>query len=644
MAEINNALALYVKPAQTDLATPMLTAAKLREADASNALAQLQIENTRLQMGDAAERRNALATYKTTGDVDTLRGQPDLQAQIVQIRGQLDDQTRKRWEDGILKNARAAQRVAGITDPAERAAAWKEELDTARAEKRITDGEYSRLSRTQPNALVLDRIIRSGLTIQQQIELEQKDKDRQLGRDAIAAVAPILGGSAPAAIGPQASAQPRGLRNNNPLNIEAGRFTEGLPGFAGSDGRFARFKSMEDGIAAADRLLVSYAANQGIDTVQGVINRWAPASENDTSAYANSVAKALGIKPTDKIDLNDPGLRKQLIGAMAQVENGRAMPGSGAMPTSIEPGSQRLVQALPQLQTLRMTPGLPESVAKGLDGIIEHARKLAEPTGEMKEYELYVQQETAAGRTPDDFTKWTRENKASGRTSVTQVNRGEDAYDRTMGETMAKRYVSLTESGDKAFATLGSLAEMRRATEDPSFYSGTMAESVVLPLKQLQVALGGDPKAAASMENFRALANKAALDGMGGSLGTGFSNADRDFIVTQYPQLPNTPEGNRMRIIGLEKIERRKIDVARMAQEYVQETDPKTGKPRGRLDAGFDRRLSEWREKNPIFSEGERGEIKQLTEAALPKSGDIVDGWRFKGGDRSKRENWERVQ
>src|SRR5690242_1113584 len=41
--------------------------------------------------------------------------------------------------------------------------------------------------------------------------------------------------SAPADTGGDTSL-PRGLRNNNPLNIEAGSFTQGQPGFAGSDG------------------------------------------------------------------------------------------------------------------------------------------------------------------------------------------------------------------------------------------------------------------------------------------------------------------------------------------------------------------------------------------------------------------------
>lgn len=243
-------------------------------------------------------------------------------------------------------------------------------------------------------------------------------------------------------------------------------------------------------------------------------------------------------------------------------------------------------------------------------------------TNDIREYNTYAAQETAGGRQPLSFLKYQEQLKRAGSSSV-NVNQGENAYDKEMGQQFAKRYGAFVEGGDKAFGTLGSLTQMRQAMADPNFYSGIGAESASLPLKQLNVILGGDPKAAASMENFRALSSKAALDGMGGSLGTGFSNADRDFIVNQYPSLGSTPEGNMMRISGLEKIERRKIDVARLAQEYVQQN--------GRMDAGFDRKLSAWREQNPVFSDAERADIMRLSgggtqpSAAKPAQPSIDD-------------------
>ncbi len=126
---------------------------------------------------------------------------------------------------------------------------------------------------------------------------------------------------------------PRGYRNNNPLNIEAGNFTQGQPGFAGSDGRFAKFENMDQGTGAANKLLDTYQNKYGLNTVAGIIGRWAPAGDgNNVSAYAADVAKQMGIGPNDPIP---PQMRTQLINAMAQHENGRPMPTQGTAPVQI---------------------------------------------------------------------------------------------------------------------------------------------------------------------------------------------------------------------------------------------------------------------------------------------------------------------
>lgn len=130
-------------------------------------------------------------------------------------------------------------------------------------------------------------------------------------------------GTAPVAQKTADASQPRGYRNNNPLNIEAGSFTKSQPGFTGSDGRFAKFDTMESGVKAADNLLNSYE-KRGLNTVNGIISRWAPASDgNNVNAYAVNVAKRLGVSPDAPLA---PEQRQQLIAAMAQHENGKPMP------------------------------------------------------------------------------------------------------------------------------------------------------------------------------------------------------------------------------------------------------------------------------------------------------------------------------
>lgn len=114
--------------------------------------------------------------------------------------------------------------------------------------------------------------------------------------------------------------QPRGVRNNNPGNIEF-RPTNAWRGQTGSDGRFATFATPEAGIRAL-AIDVGTKSRRGLNSVQSIISAYAPPSENNTAAYAAAVARALGVSPTARIDLNDPAIRAGLVSAIISHENG----------------------------------------------------------------------------------------------------------------------------------------------------------------------------------------------------------------------------------------------------------------------------------------------------------------------------------
>lgn len=120
--------------------------------------------------------------------------------------------------------------------------------------------------------------------------------------------------------GKMTDARPRGIRNNNPGNIEFGDFAKSQ-GATGEDGRFAKFDTAEQGIRAMGKLLENYQ-KKGFDTVASMINRWAPATENDTSAYISRVAKAMGVEP-DEPFLFQGELATKMINAMIEHENGQ---------------------------------------------------------------------------------------------------------------------------------------------------------------------------------------------------------------------------------------------------------------------------------------------------------------------------------
>lgn len=115
----------------------------------------------------------------------------------------------------------------------------------------------------------------------------------------------------------------RGIRNNNPGNIEYGPFARSQ-GATGSDGRFAVFPTPEKGIAALQALQTQYETKHGLSTPQERINRWAPAFENNVSSYANAVARGMGVGVNDPFSFVDANMNDdvQFVAAMIRHENG----------------------------------------------------------------------------------------------------------------------------------------------------------------------------------------------------------------------------------------------------------------------------------------------------------------------------------
>ncbi len=98
----------------------------------------------------------------------------------------------------------------------------------------------------------------------------------------------------------------RGIRNNNPGNIEYGKFAISQ-GATGTDGRFAIFPSMEAGVKAHEALLSgSGYLGKGLDTPAKIIAKYAPASENNQAAYLKAVAQA-GFGANQKLTAADMG-------------------------------------------------------------------------------------------------------------------------------------------------------------------------------------------------------------------------------------------------------------------------------------------------------------------------------------------------
>lgn len=112
----------------------------------------------------------------------------------------------------------------------------------------------------------------------------------------------------------------RGIRNNNPGNIRhSGNRWQGMSAQQ-TDPAFVQFDSPEYGIRALSKLLDTYSKTYGLNTVRGIINKYAPAVENNTGSYVAAVAAALGVSPDSQINVQER--KADMVQAIIKHENG----------------------------------------------------------------------------------------------------------------------------------------------------------------------------------------------------------------------------------------------------------------------------------------------------------------------------------
>lgn len=121
--------------------------------------------------------------------------------------------------------------------------------------------------------------------------------------------------------------EPRGIRNNNPLNIRKGNNWKGERPVQ-KDRAFEEFQTMQFGIRAGFIILRKYITGyNGLcakrNTITKIIQRWAPPSENATQNYIDFVAKDMGISPHQTIAFGNRSLMVSLVYAMIFVECGQ---------------------------------------------------------------------------------------------------------------------------------------------------------------------------------------------------------------------------------------------------------------------------------------------------------------------------------
>lgn len=116
---------------------------------------------------------------------------------------------------------------------------------------------------------------------------------------------------------------PRGVRNNNPGNIEKTKslWRGEMPHSQNTDGRFKQFYNYIYGVRAAILNIKAYM-KKGYKTPRQIINRWAPPGENNSENYIRYVSNYTGVPENSPVPYEKHTMQK-LIEAIIIKENGK---------------------------------------------------------------------------------------------------------------------------------------------------------------------------------------------------------------------------------------------------------------------------------------------------------------------------------
>lgn len=113
---------------------------------------------------------------------------------------------------------------------------------------------------------------------------------------------------------------PRGMRNKNPMNLVKTKINWIGKVEKSTDRTFEQFTRMEYGIRAG-AMDIANDIRKGKNTVEKLIEEFAPSSENNTKAYIRNVCKRIGVQEWEVLEVKEK-LIVEIVRVIIDHENG----------------------------------------------------------------------------------------------------------------------------------------------------------------------------------------------------------------------------------------------------------------------------------------------------------------------------------
>ena len=187
--------------------------------------------------------------------------------------------------------------------------------------------------------------------------------DPNTGRGYPVATGGVGGYTRPGLVGGERGGASAALQTN-PGAIKDSPFARSQPGYTGASGGFATFASPEAGIRAQENLLRSAYVGKGFNTIDKIVNRYAPEGPENSAASVSNYKKYIADRTG--LDINAPisaGQIPAVAAAMREFETGNRPGGKpGAAPMTTEQAAsaqekQRKVKTFQDLTGVNLESG-----------------------------------------------------------------------------------------------------------------------------------------------------------------------------------------------------------------------------------------------------------------------------------------------
>jgi len=374
------------------------------------------------------------------------------------------------------------------------------------------------------------------------------------------------------------------------------------------------------------------AAPQGGTATLGQILTAQNIPNDQLGAASASIARQLGLEdPNTPINTQDPQVRNVLVPAIQQlkrmnigqvVQNGNMPPQpvqtAQAVPQQSQPPQQA---AQPSPVTDRLTTAAPAEPSRTDKLIAYYSGIMSDPMSPKQNVELAKTRlealQKSAELTPDQ--KMYSQSVLQGYKGTLQDWIADNEQRKTAATEEAKlgaqKYQSLVEAGTKAQVEIPQLEMLQEQMNDSNFFSGA-GEKYNLLYKRLKAAVGIDPEAAVPQEYLRKATAANVLSSLGALKGLGQIRVAEINMAREAAASPeNSIPANKLLVEISKRTHERNAQIAEMAQNYKEQN--------GVLDAGFDKQVTAYYKKNPLFTDAEIkdwhrviGEQKQTKQAS----------------------------